>query len=88
MTVKTQPADLFAYEFRNGDVIRILKFGLVPAEVMRRTRKLPPSDLIFTVLEEVADEDALAVFDRQGQVEAAEFVAAWQEDAKVTVGKS
>lgn len=88
MATNAKRDDLFEYVFPSGETIRILKFGLMPAGVIRQTRKLAPSDLIFTALEQIADEDALAVFDRQGQLEAADFVQAWQEDAQSSVGKS
>ena len=92
MTDNTAPApapvlnaDPFTYNAKNGDAITVPSFGAAPAGLIRRVRHLEELDQVFTMLEELADADALAAVDRLGLVEFAEFTEAWQEAAGASV---
>lgn len=78
----------FHYTTAAGEKVTLPKFKSVSAGVIRRVRKESQAEQIFTVLEDLADEATLRLVDDLDAQEFNEFVQAWQEDSKVTLGES
>jgi hypothetical protein len=73
----------------NGKELTLPRFkDAVTFGIARRLRKLEPSEQVFELVEQLADEKALALIDTipNDQIEA--FFTAWQEDSGVTAGES
>ncbi len=76
----------FVYEY-DGETITLPSLATVSAGFVRRTRKLSPADQLFTLIEEEADADALAVIDRMAGAEFTAFQKAWREHSGVGLGE-
>lgn len=77
----------FHYD-HNGQTVVLPKFKHTPAGVVRKVRSKSEAEQIFTVLEALADDDALAIIDTMDTEQLQAFIAAWQKDSNVTVGES
>lgn len=92
---KTEPAkhsgpgsdESFEYETENGLIV-IPSIAKMPSGVIRRIRKLSPVDQVFTVVEETASAEALALIDQLPAPEFNAFCAAWYEFSGVSLGES
>lgn len=83
-----QPSE-FRYTFKSGDTLVLPPFaGLLTFGLARKLRKLPVEEQIFTLVENVCDDDELAVLDKMDTTEAAAFFEAWQQGAGVSLGES
>lgn len=80
--------DLFRYELEDGTEIVLPKFNSVKPGVIRKIRKLSDVDQFFTVLEELADEETLAVVDNLTQEVFQDVQLAWFKHAGITLGES
>ena len=77
----------FHWTSPSGVEIVLPHMNKIKASVIRRHRKSDPVDFIFSVLEEVADEDMLSRADELGMDEINDLFVAWQE-AGASVGES
>lgn len=76
----------FVYDY-DGETITLPSLSTVSAGFVRRTRKLSPADQLFTLIEEEADDDTLAVIDRMAGAEFTEFQKAWRKHSGVGLGE-
>lgn len=72
----------------DGHEIALPYMKNLKAGMLRKIRKLPLDDQVFTILEQVASEDDLAILDDMDGDELNAFIAAWQEASGVTLGES
>lgn len=77
----------FHWTSPEGVEIVLPHMNKIKAGIVRRHRKADPVDFIFSVLEEVADEDMLAKADELGTEEINDLFEAWQK-AGASVGES
>ena len=80
-------SDVFEYTF-DGKKITLpllskLKFGLI-----RKMRKESAEEQMFMLVEQLADDESLAVIDEMDSGQVAEFMEAWQEASDVDSGES
>lgn len=77
----------FHYTFDGQEITlphaKNIKMGLI-----RKTRKLPPGDQEFTLLESILGDDALEVVDQMDAEEFEKFLKEWQEASGVNLGES
>lgn len=78
----------FTWTSEGGVAITLPSMQSIPSGVIRRNRKQEPVDFIFSMLEEVSDEETLAKADDLSTGEINALFEAWQEDAQATVGES
>lgn len=77
------------FEFEhNGETFTLPPSSAIKAGMLRRFRKLDDLDVAFSIIEEVADEDALAALDDMDLARFNEVVSDWQEHIGVDAGKS
>jgi hypothetical protein len=77
------------FEFTHDGVTYTLPpASSIKAGMLRRFRKLDDLDVAFSILEEIADEDALAALDDMGIAEFNQTVSDWQSHIGVDPGKS
>jgi len=79
--------DVFEYT-HNGRTFTLPPYKSIKSGTIRRLRKLPATDFAFTLLEELADEDALAVIDDMDTEEFEAMNRAWMEHSGITLGES
>ena len=77
----------FHWTSPSGVEIVLPHMNKIKAGIVRRHRKSEPVDFIFSVLEEVADEDMLAAADELEADEINDLFEKWQE-AAASVGDS
>lgn len=86
-----QPQDhqskIFTFD-HNGRQYTLPRFKNLKGGVLRRTRRLSPLDMMFTMFEEIADEQTLAALDDMDTADLEELQQRWLEDSGVTVGES
>jgi hypothetical protein len=78
--------DRFVYESPLG-AIEVPSLAKINSGVIRRIRKLGAVDQIFTVLEELASPESLALVDQLAADDFNTFVAAWQAHSGVGLGE-
>lgn len=78
----------FHYTTQAGVDITLPKFGNVKSGAVRKLRSSGEMEVIFGILEDMADARALAKIDEMPLPELGEMFKAWQEDTGVTVGES
>jgi hypothetical protein len=72
-----------------GDTeITLPRFEDIEVGVIRKIRRLPQIDQIFTLIEHYLDEEQLAAFDTLKRGELEEFSTAWREGSSVALGES
>jgi hypothetical protein len=72
----------------NGATITLPYVSKIRMGIIRKIRRLPGDDQVFTLLEEIADKSTLAAIDEMDASEFEKFVTAWQQESGVTVGES
>lgn len=72
---------MFSWPSPAGDDVNVPPFDSIESGVFRKARHLNEMDMIFTLIEAVADEDALAVLDKLPAADLGSFFSAWSEDA-------
>ena len=77
----------FSFE-HNGESFTLPPASSIKAGMLRRFRKLDDLDVAFSILEEIADDEALAALDDMGIAEFNEVVSDWQSHIGVDPGKS
>lgn len=94
MTVQPiQPQDhksaTFAYTTKGGVTLVVPRFdSVVTFGRARKLRKLAEDEQVFQLVEDVCDDDALAVLDAMPASEVGLFFEAWQKDSGVDLGES
>lgn len=93
MTVAQQPEDhqssTFTHRFEGGGTVTLPKFrNVMTFGRARRLRKLDEAEQMFTLIEEICDDAALAVLDEMDTPQTEAFFTAWQADSGVTSGES
>jgi len=83
---KSADEDRFEFE-HDGEAYSLPKFGSWSAGLVRRVRKLSDVDASFTILEEVADPETLAVIDSMPLERFNELQQEWAEHAGVSLGE-
>jgi len=68
----------FTYTTRDGSVIEMLSADAIPAGALRRNRNKSEVDFMFSVVEDIMDEDSLEVLDRMPVSEVGELFQKWQ----------
>lgn len=77
--------DTFTYETSAG-TITLPSLSDVKMGIVRQNRD-SETDLIFALLEDMADDKAIEVVDNLGQVEFAQLTKQWQEDSRISTGE-
>lgn len=77
----------FHWTSPGGVEITLPHMARLKAGVLRRVRKLDPIDAMFTIIEEIADDETLAKVDDLEAPELNELAQAWQE-ASASLGES
>jgi hypothetical protein len=72
----------FQWTSPNGATITLPRMSQIKAGVLRRHRKEEPTDFIFSVLEEIADEEMLAKVDELDSADLNNLVEKWQAEVK------
>lgn len=79
----------FAYKTLSGETLVIPRFkSSLNSGMIRRFRKLDGLDQFYSLMEEILNEDQIAVTDKMPPEEFDAFVTAWQADSGVTLGES
>jgi len=78
----------YTYTTEAGATITLPPFSTIPFGVIRKLRNEPEQEQVFMLVEELADDAALAEMDKLGMAEIGVLFAGWQEQAQVTVGES
>lgn len=90
---KAEPAtgpgsdELFHHTTPHG-VITLPPLGEVPIGVMRKARKSSGVNQLFDIIEAVADEDTLVVFDKLNANQVSALNDAWAAHSGVSTGES
>jgi hypothetical protein len=69
----------FHWTAPSGDVITLPYLDKLKAGLLRRVRKLDGADAMFTILEEISDEETLAKIDDLENADLNKLAEAWQE---------
>lgn len=72
----------FHYPTATGEII-VPHVSKIKSGVLRKYRKLDEMDMVFSILEDLADADSLAKIDNLDQSELEDFVRKWQEGSSV-----
>lgn len=75
--------DKFHWTSPEGAEIVLPHMKHIKAGILRRHRKEEPTDFIFSVLEETADEDMLAKVDDLDSASLNDLVEKWQEGSSL-----
>lgn len=78
----------FHYTLEDGRQVALPHFRHIPFGVIRKLRNEDESEQLFGLVEQVADDETLAVIDTLGMGEIEALFQAWQDASKVTVGES
>lgn len=79
----------FTHTLRSGKSVTLPAFAsAMTFGRARRLRKLSESEQVFTMLEEIADEDTLAALDEMDSEETEEFFTAYAESSGANLGES
>src|SRR5688500_5986247 len=89
---KPAAEDVFEFE-HNGETYALPRFGSWKSGMVRKIRKLPEVDGMYTILEHVCRdgsgfEESLAALDDMEMDEFNATMSAWQEHSGVTLGES
>lgn len=77
----------FHYDHDGREII-LPKFRTMPIGIVRKSRKLGETEQLFSIIEAMADADALAVIDDMDVDGLKDLFQKWQADSGVTVGES
>lgn len=76
------------FEFKHdGEVYTLPPASAIKAGMLRRFRKLDDLDIAFSLIEELAEPDALAALDDMPLEEFNQTLSDWQESIGATPGK-
>lgn len=75
----------FHYPTKGGEIV-VPHISKIKGGLLRKYRKLDEMDMVFSIIEELVDDDTLALIDDLEQGELEKFMAAWQTG--VSVGES
>lgn len=78
----------FHYTLPDGYEVVLPRFESMPTGLIRRVRKLPAVDQLFTVLEEYATKEDLEHIDLLEATDFNELSKAWQKTSAVSLGES
>lgn len=78
----------FHYQLPDGHELVLPKFENVPMGHIRKTRKLPPTDQVFTLLELLVPEEDLEHLDSLDRTGFQDFMNAWREKSDIDLGES
>ncbi|MGK9222070.1 MULTISPECIES: hypothetical protein [unclassified Microbacterium] len=78
----------FHHTLPDGHELTLPRFENVPVGTIRRTRRLPEVDQVFTILEELIPESDLEHIDKLDRAEFNAFVKAWREGSEIGLGES
>lgn len=70
----------FTYRTKAGESITLPALTEIPSGLLRKHRKLPEVDFMFSVLEDSMDADELEKLDEVSVAEVQEIFQAWQAD--------
>ena len=85
---ETTEAEVTPFEFEhNGETYTLASADVLDAGFARRNRKLTPDDQFFTLIEELADEDALAAIDSMKKAEFDVFQRAFYAHSGIELGE-
>lgn len=74
------------YRFtRGGKKYTLPRFDSIKPGIIRRVRKLDQADAMFTILEQVADEETLAVLDDMEMPDFDKVIVGWAEHSGVSL---
>lgn len=88
---KAQPSGKdkpFTYKTAAGDITLAPVEGTITAGFYRKNRGLSIADQLMVMVEELADEDSIEVFDQMSLSELAGFQTAFEEHMGGSVGES
>lgn len=77
----------FSFTTAAGKVIVVPSFSKVKFGIIRKIRRQSVADQMFSLVEELCDDDTLALLDDLEQDEAQKFVEQWGEFSGVTLGE-
>jgi len=77
----------FTYETPHG-TLTVPSLSKMPMGLIRKTRKLPAAEQMFTILESIVPPEAMEIVDQMTAVEFADFQDAWQQHSGVDAGES
>ncbi|HEX5541110.1 MAG TPA: hypothetical protein VFX60_06040 [Micromonospora sp.] len=83
---KPDAEDVFEFE-HGGETYTLPRYGSIKPGLIRRIRKLSDLDATFTILEEVANADALAALDDMSMDEFNQVQRDWLEHSGITLGE-
>lgn len=79
----------YTHTFPSGESVTLPRFeSVMTFGRARRLRKLDEADQLFTLVEDIADEDTLAVLDKMDTAQTEAFFTGWQEHSGVNLGES
>lgn len=78
----------FHHTLPDGHELRLPRFENVPVGVIRKTRRLPEADQVFTILELIMSEEDIEHLDKLDKTEFNKVIGAWREGSSVGVGES
>jgi len=84
---ETLNTDDYVFE-HDGQEYVLPSFASLKSGLIRRIRNMDEADAFYTMLEEVADADALAATDDMGMAELTRVMQGWQAAARVSLGES
>ncbi|MDH6279340.1 hypothetical protein [Prescottella agglutinans] len=80
--------DVFEFTTEAGETVTVPAFKSIKPGVIRKTRKLDQADQFWTILESLADDDAIAIIDEMDADEFQEFQREWFGHSGVDLGES
>lgn len=78
----------FHWKTDDGREVVLPRFNQLPFGVVRKLRKEDEAEQLFGLVEQVADEDTLAIIDTLGMGDIETLFTAWQKAGGVSVGES
>ena len=79
---------VFTYRTEAGEKVTLPSLSAIPSGLLRKYRKLPEVDFMFSVLEDAMDEEELAKLDAVSISEVERLFEAWQADEGATFPES
>lgn len=78
----------FHYTLPDGYEVVVPQFGNIKLGIIRKTRKLPQADQMFTLLESICTEEDLEHLDDLDRDQFNDFSTAWRDASGVGLGES
>ena len=80
-------SDVFVYQV-DGEDLKLPSFKHLPGRLLRRYRKLEEMDFLYSILEELLDDEGLELLDSMDSSQQNDLFSKWQKAAKVSVPQS